>query len=354
MNSKERVLTAIAHAEPDRVPMDFAGRDEITARLLKHFGTTERESLLQALHVDFRWADAPYVGPRLHPEIAGLSVNPEWGTRWRWVPNETSGYYEAVASPLQNATMDDVENFVFPDPDDYDYDIAVEQARQHSDYAVCIGSGANASIICEVANYTSMEQVFCDIADEDEVFLRFTDRLLAARLAIFERTLEATKGWADIAFIGEDLGSQRGPLVGPAAFEKIFKPRHQIFIDAAKAHDLPVMMHACGSMSWAYGDYADMGVNVFDAVQPEAKDMEPQWLKETFGDRLAFHGMMSTTGPLLTGTPNETEAMVRRTLEIMKPGGGYCLSPTHLIQDDTPTENVIRMYEAGLKYGVYS
>ena len=103
-----------------------------------------------------------------------------------------------------------------------------------------------------------------------------------------------------------------------------------------------------------FGSLADVGMNVFDAVQPEAKDMDPRWLKETFGDRLAFHGMMSTTGPLLTGTPDETEAIVRKTLEIMKPGGGYCLSPTHLIQDDTPTENVIRMYEAGLKYGVYS
>ena len=351
MNSKERVLTAIAHVEPDRVPMDFSGRDEITSRLLKHFQTTDPEALRQALNIDFRWANAPYVGPQLYPEEPGLLVDHAWGTRWRWVPNESSGYYEAVGSLAQDATMEDVENFAFPDPDDYDYDEAVAEAKQYSDYAVCVGGGSDASIICEVANYTSMEEVFYGIADEDEVFLRFTDRLLAARLAIFERKLEATKGWADIAFIGEDLGSQRGPLVSRAAFETIFKPRHQLFIDAAKAYDLPVMMHACGSMSWAYGDYADMGVNVFDAVQPEAKDMDPQWLKETFGDRLAFHGMMSTTGPLLTGTADETEAMVRKTLKIMKPGGGYCLSPTHLIQDDTPTENVIRMYEAGLKYG---
>ena len=109
MNSKERVLTAIARAEPDRVPMDFAGRDEITARLLKHFNTTETETLRQALHVDFRWASAPYVGPRLHPEVPGLHVDPEWGTQFRWVPNETSGYYEAVGyygpTPMYNANV---------------------------------------------------------------------------------------------------------------------------------------------------------------------------------------------------------------------------------------------------------
>jgi len=76
-------------------------------------------------------------------------------------------------------------------------------------------------------------------------------------------------------------------------------------------------------------------------------------LKEQFGDRLTFHGCVSTAGPPAYGSVREVTQTVRETLACMMPGGGYCLSPTHLIQDNTPTENVLGMYEAAHQYGVY-
>ena len=124
-------------------------------------------------------------------------------------------------------------------------------------------------------------------------------------------------------------------------------------VDIAKAYDIPCMIHSCGSSSWAFDDFLEMGVAVVDTLQPEARDMAPAYLKQRWGDRLAFHGMISTAGPVAHGTVEEVVKTVRETLAVMMPGGGYCLAPTHLLQDNSPTENVVAMYEAARRFGVY-
>jgi uroporphyrinogen decarboxylase len=113
------------------------------------------------------------------------------------------------------------------------------------------------------------------------------------------------------------------------------------------------MVHSCGSSSWVFDAFIEMGVSVVDTLQPEAKDMSPAYLKQRFGDRLAFHGMISTAGPVADSTPTDVIESVRRTLEIMKPGGGYALAPTHQLQDNSPTENVLALYEAAHEFGHY-
>jgi uroporphyrinogen-III decarboxylase len=113
------------------------------------------------------------------------------------------------------------------------------------------------------------------------------------------------------------------------------------------------MIHTCGSSSWAYEDFVEMGITVVDTLQPEAKDMAPEYLKRRFGGRLAFHGCISTAGPVATGTVEEAADYCRMILNVMMPGGGYCFAPTHLLQDNSPTENVLAMYKTALQYGRY-
>ena len=113
------------------------------------------------------------------------------------------------------------------------------------------------------------------------------------------------------------------------------------------------MIHTCGSSSWAYEDFIEMGIHIVDTLQPEAVDMAPEYLKKTFGGRLAFHGCISTAGPVATGTVEDTINYCKRTLDIMMPGGGYCFAPTHQLQDNSPTENVVAMYETVKEYGRY-
>ena len=136
-------------------------------------------------------------------------------------------------------------------------------------------------------------------------------------------------------------------------FRKHIRPRHQKFVDLASHFGIPVQIHSCGSSSWAFEDFIEMGIAAVDTLQPEAKNMSPEYLKKNFGGRLAFHGCISTAGPVATGTVDETIDYCRKTMGIMMPGGGYCFAPTHDLQDNSPTENVVAMYKTAKKYGKY-
>jgi len=97
-----------------------------------------------------------------------------------------------------------------------------------------------------------------------------------------------------------------------------------------------------------------MGITVVDTLQPEAADMAPAYLKQRFGARLAFHGCISTAGPIATGTVDETVVCCRQTLDAMMPGGGYAFAPTHQLQDNSRVENVVVAYETARTWGSYS
>jgi uroporphyrinogen decarboxylase len=171
---------------------------------------------------------------------------------------------------------------------------------------------------------------------------------------VTRRILEAAKGGVDFIWLGEDLGTQIAPMISMTTFRKHIRPRYQKFCDLAKAYRIRVMIHTCGSSSWAYEDFIEMGVHAVDTLQPEAANMSPAYLKKTFGGRLAFHGCISTAGPVSFGSVHDVIRNCRETLDIMMPGGGYCFAPTHELQDNSPTENVVAMYETAHKYGRYS
>ena len=153
--------------------------------------------------------------------------------------------------------------------------------------------------------------------------------------------------------MGEDLGTQHTPLISMDILKRHILPRQKPFFDLCKSHELPTLLHTCGSSSWAYEEYIKLGLRGVETLQPEAADMSPSYLKEHFGGRLAFHGSISTAGPLAYGTPGDVEADVKAKCDIYRPTRGYFISPTHSIQDNSPLENVLRMYEAALKYGKY-
>ena len=198
-----------------------------------------------------------------------------------------------------------------------------------------------------------MEQVLIDLITDDPAGLCLIDRRLEIQLEVTRRTLEVARGKIDFMWIGEDLGTQIGPMISKELFRKHILPRHKKFIDLAKAYDLPVMLHSCGSSSWSFDDYIDAGLKAVDTLQPEAKDMSPAYLKKRFGEKLVFHGCISTAGPVAFGTVDQVIENVKETLNIMMPGSGYCLAPTHSLQDNSPVENVVAMYAAAHQYGRY-
>jgi uroporphyrinogen decarboxylase len=354
MSSKERVLTAFARQEPDRVPIDYYANPGIDRRLKEHFGLAkdDDEGLLRALGIDFRRVGAPYVGAKLHEDIPGCRVD-MWGIRSRWMEHETGGYWDFCDFPLKHAALEEVQAWPMPSPDDYDYSRVFNQCERLKEYCVVVGNAGVGDIINSTGMIRTMEQVLVDLMMDDPACLCYVDRRISIQLEVLYRTLEAAKGGIDLLCMGEDLGTQRGPLISSGLFRKHLRPRLQKFVELAKHYGLPVMFHSCGSSSWAFSEFIEMGVSVVDTLQPELKDMSPAYLKERFGDRLAFHGCISTAGPVAYGAVQEVIDNVRETLEIMMPGGGYSLAPTHMLQDNSPTENVLAMYEAAHRYGRY-
>jgi uroporphyrinogen decarboxylase len=356
MTSKERVLTALARQEPDRVPINYAGNAGIDSRLKKHFGLQpdDSEGLLNALRVDFRSLGFPYIGPKLHPDIPERGVqSDDFGIHRRWIEHNTGGYWDFCDFPLKDADEEMIANWPMPAPDDFDYSNVKSHCETFKDYCVVAGGAGLPDIINSTGMIRTMEQVLVDLALDEPAGLLYIDRRIDILWEVTARTLEAAKGGIDLLWMGEDLGTQISPMISLDLFRKHVRPRHQKFIDLANAFHIPVIVHCCGSSSWAFPEFIDMGVTAVDTLQPEATNMSPAYLKRTFGDRLAFHGCISTAGPVANGSVQETIADCRQTLEIMMPGGGYCFAPTHCLQDNSPTENVLAMYEAALKYGTY-
>ena len=354
LTSRERVRVAFSHEIPDRVPIDYFANPGIDRRLKTHYGLHpgDDEGLRQILGVDFFEIVPPYTGLPLHAEIPDRKID-LWGIRTRWVEHESGGYWDFCDFPLRDADREAVAAWPMPSPDDFDYSTLPSLCRSHRHYALVIGNPGAGDMINSAGMIRTMEQVLVDLMQDDPACLLFMDRKNAVQLEVLARSLEAAKGEIDILWLGEDLGSTRGPLISMDLFRKHVRPRHQKFVDLAAAFGIPVMMHSCGSSSWAYDEFIEMGITIIDTLQPEAKDMSPRFLKERFGGRLSFHGCISTAGAVAAGTVDETVAVVRETLEIMMPGGGYAFSPTHMLQDNSPTGNVVALYEAARRLGRY-
>lgn len=353
LTSRERVIRVLKRQEPDRVPVGYAGNGGINQRLREHFHLRDGESLEVALEVDDAGCNPWYVGPRLHAEIPGRQVGPDLGIRTRWIEHASGGYWDFCDFPLADADDDTIANWPMPTPDQFCYDRVPAMLSAAGDRAVFIGHAGLGDIMNSTGMLFGQEPMLINLATEHEATLRLIDRRLDLQYEVTRRTLEMANGRIDFMWLGEDLGSQRGPLISLDMFRRLIRPRHQRFVDLAKRFNLPVMIHSCGSSSWAFNDFIKMGITAVDTLQPEALNMSPAYLKSTYGDRLAFHGAISTAGLLAHGTPEQVEDEIRETLRIFMPGGGYFLAPTHAIQDNTPTENVLAMYAAARKYGQY-
>lgn len=356
MTSKERVLAAMANTVPDRVPINYDANPGIDRRLKEHFGLKPENNgkLREALGVDFRGVSASYKGPKVHADIPGRGVKvDDWGIHRRWIEHETGGYWDYCDFPLKDATEEEIAKWPMPNPDHYDYSRIAEACTVQREYAVYVGHPGIGDVINSTGMLRSMEQVLVDLITDDPAGLLIPKRRSAINLEILRRTLEAAKGGVDFLWMGEDLGTQIAPIISLELYRKHIKPIHKMFVDLAKSFNLPVMIHTCGSSSWAYDDFIEMGINVVDTLQPEAANMAPEYLKKKFGGRLAFHGCISTAGPVATGTVDDVVNYCRCTLDIMMPGGGYCFAPTHALQDNSPTENVAAMYDTARRYGIY-
>lgn len=355
MSAKERVLKTFQMEKTDRVTIGYEANAQIHKRVCEALGIRDynMEKVFQALGVDYRNVPMTYIGPPLFKEREGRKVDPADGYVMRWAAHDTGGYWDFCDFPLKDAQDYDFESYPIPNPDDFDYEQALNYTKAFGENALYLGDAGVPDIINSNGRILGMEDILCHLIMEDKAALDFVKRRALARLKVMERILAKCQGKIDFMWLGEDLGTQIAPMVSLELFRKHIRPIHQQFVDLAQAYGLPVIVHTCGSSSWAYEDFIEMGIGGVDTLQPEAVKMSPEYLKKKFGGRLCFRGCISTTGPLTYGTVEEVDAVCKNTLNTMMDGYGYHFAPTHAIQDNTPVENVIAMYQAAHKYGVY-
>jgi uroporphyrinogen decarboxylase len=377
MTSRERVLAALNHQEPDWVPMALGSSNSTSLsagayeNLKRYLGLESEPRFLAGQAIGTAIIDEPVL-QLLGSDVRGIFDHPlpdrceiwegkevlidAWGIA-RQKCSSTDSYY-IIRHPLQDATLDDLERYPWPDPQDparvEGLATQAKSLREDTDFAV-MGSPWLLSLFEKATYLRGMEQLLVDLLLNPafaQALLGQLVELSKEQLALF---LEAVGPYIDIIRIGDDVSSQHGPLMSPDLYRQMVKPYEKELITFIKERtEAKVYFHCCGNVYPLIDDFIDIGVDILDPIQVSAKDMgNTARLKQEFGDRICFCGAIDTQYVLPFGTPEEVEAEVKRRIRDLAPGGGYLLAPVHTVQPDVPPENIIAMCQAGQKHGYY-
>lgn len=412
MNSRERVLAAIAHKEPDKVPVDMgatpsSGISAIAySNLLKAMGRDDLPvwiyDVVQQLAqpdmsiIDYFGVDVLDIGRMFNTspsdwhetELANgdkafypVSFNP--------VKQEDGSYncfdddgLRVLARMPKGATFFDQTYFPYVDgfPSDYssldsemgkvlwsryahspwdhssDPDFWKElrertlRLRETTDKALMIVCGCN---LFEWGTFLRrMDNFLMDLLCEPDEVAKMLDQLLERHLATLEKVCSSVGDIVDIIRFGDDLGMTTGPFMDVDTYKTLFKPRHKQLCDYVKSHsNMHTFIHSCGSISSLMPDLIDAGIEIFNPVQTNAFMMEPEFLKKEFGKDCTFWGGgVETVGTLNNGSPEDVRRQVLERLEIMSAGGGFVFNTVHNILPDVPPQNIIAMFDAVREY----
>jgi len=341
MNPRERVLTALAHEQPDRTPCDFWAEPPTWNRLFAHVGHSDKDRLLDDLGVDVRHLEAP--APLEQETGAGVMQN-FWGERFVFRPTPWGPMREDTKGALADAqSMADLEGFDWPSPDCLDRSTLREQCQRHEQHALLYGF---ADVWERPGLVRGWEEFFVDMVERPEwvhfLCCKFTDFYLED----YTRAAEITRGRIDLYLLISDLAGQRGPLVSMNMFAEFVAPYLREMI--VRIHSLGgrALFHTCGAAASFIPELIRLGVDVLDPIQPTGPQMQPENLKAKFGEQLSFHGGIDMQQLLPHGTPEQVAAETRRYCESLGRDGGYILGPAHLFQPDVPPENIFAVYRA--------
>ena len=399
MTSRERVLTALNHRQPDRVPIDFSGHcsSGIAAitypRLREYLGLPSSpvrvydiiqqlaivdEDVLDRFGVDtielgrgFALDDeswSPWTLPDGTPCLVPAWVQPERDDG-RWVIRSQTGrvlahmpdgslYFEQIYFPFAEGDDSKAVSAILGEsmwtaiaspPGPVDSQALTEGAqrlRQKTNRAIIGLFGGN---LFEIGQFLYRNALFMMLlAGEPKRAHRFLDELVEVHLANLERFLGAVGKYIDIILFGDDLGMQTGPMLSPQMYREFFKPRHKLLWNRAKElADVKVMLHCCGGIRQLIPDLIEVGLDAINPVQISCSGMDAAELKAEFGRELAFWGGGCDTRSVLpNATPQQVAQHVKKQVNILGPGGGFVFQQVHNILANVPPENIAAMFDA--------
>ena len=367
MTGRDRVRTALSHREPDRVPRDLWATPEVHGALRNAFRARDDEAVLDRLGVDLGYIAGPsYQGQELRawdtPE--GRVSEDLWGVR-RVDKHVGRGeatwtYKHVVASPLAEArTPADVHAYGhWPDPDGWDFAglrAQCEAVRRQGRAVVNAGDRLDRTAQLKTMMYLrGMEQTYIDLHRDPAIAEAILAHVVEYFLAYNGRVFAEAGDRIDIFMMGDDFGTQHGPMMSPDLWRRLLKPGFRAYIDLAHRHGLPVMHHTCGSVVELIPDFIECGLDILQSVQPGAAGMDLAALKREYGRDLCFHGAIDIQQTLPRGTPEDVRDEVRRRMEAGKPGGAFIISTAHNLQPDVPLRNILALFDAYEEFGSYA
>jgi len=380
MTRRQRVTTALNHQEPDRVPMDFTITLGAYTQLVKHLGMENEVDpepqvanwltyvpvdmkILEALGVDIvQLGSKPPTGfPKYLP---GGGYIDEWGIKRVPVERPDGGFYlEFDGNPLAEATIDDLEDYPWPDPHDPNViDGLLDRVKwwhDNTDYAIQVWLERGG--LGEQAGYLrGIEKWWEDLIVNQDFAAALMGKLCDLAIEFNRVCIQEIGAYVNIIrFTGWDLGGQNGLIFSPNTFVNLFKPLlkkewltvkdmfHQVNPDGK------IFFHTCGSIYPLIPHFIECGLDILDPLQTTAANMDMDQIKREFGDKLSFHGAIDIQQIMPFATVDEVYEEVKLRINQLGPGGGFILAPAHAFQDDTPPENIVAMYRAGKKFGRY-
>ena len=412
MNSRQRIQAALAHKQPDRVPVDFSGHRSSGIHALAYkrlrdllglppsklhvYDFIQQLALVEDDVLDAVGADVVEVGH----DYAKL---PDYWADWTlpdgtpckipafcypekrgedWVVRGDEGqvicmqkkgvtFFEQTHWPLLGKPDDPFEHLehilaqvmwcrlgIPPSPaglDEKGLSTRRESARrlrESTDRAIYGTFGGN---LIEIGEFVfRIDEFLYLLAADPRRIHRFLDRLVEFHLANMEKYLGAIGPYLDLIGFGDDLGAQSGPQISPAMYHEFFQPRHKVLWNRAKqlCPHIKVSLHCCGGVYPLLRGMIEAGLDAINPVQFTCVDMELPRLKREFGKDLTFWGGGCDTRSILPrGTPEQIGQHVREHLAIMAPGGGFVFQQVHNILSDVPAENIQAMFEAVRSFG---
>jgi len=366
MTHRERVLAALEHRQPDRVPKDL-GSARVTGmvkssyeRLCAYLGfgkpgtVVDRmqqvvamdEEILRFFDVDIRAISQGPPDRGGDTELGDNRYADEWGVVRRQPPG--CHYYELEHSPLSgDITAQDVVRHPWPDPTDPGrYRGLRQQARrmrEETDFAIMYNARFHPVHLTQYLR--GFEDWYLDLGANHELFTCLMEAVTGILIEWNRLALRELGEYVDLVSFGDDVGTQDRAVCSLPVYRRLIRPAHERFVRLVREHSkAKIFYHTCGSVYAYLPDFIDMGIDALNPVQVTARNMEPERLKREFGDRISFWGGIDSQHILPRGTPDEVRAEARRMSELMGRNGGYVLAAVHNIQPDVPPENVCALF----------
>lgn len=371
MDHRERVLTTLTHQEPDRVPLALWGSaygitDGLYRNLLEHLGweplppfrkrrghTVNHydDRLLELLDMDIRHVWLGSTDLASPPAEGGPDA---WGVVWRRIGN----YLFATDPPLAGATVDDLENYPWPQVESLVRREELEERARYlcerTDYAVSARAASSYGPFEQACQLRGTEQFMIDLLTNGDFVRALVGKITDLLCQWLEVYLDIAAPYIDIMELpGDDYASQMAPLISPRLFDQYFKLCWRRLIDLVKqaSSKIYILFHSDGAITPLLPSLLDVGVDILHPLEPvPATDIAT--VKKEYGERLSFLGGIDIR-QAIAGPKEEVVAEVRRRIGTLAEGGGYILAPSNHLQPDVPPENVVTLFQAARKYGRY-